>query len=87
MLGTILLVILILALVGSLPAWPYSRGWGPYPSGGVGLVLVIIIVLLLAGRLSIIGAVLSPLLITPAWAADAPVVNAPAATVVSQFEL
>jgi Protein of unknown function (DUF3309) len=47
----ILLVILLLLSVGSLPAWPYSRGWGYYPSGGLGLILVILIVLLLAGRL------------------------------------
>jgi hypothetical protein len=50
MLGTILLVILILLLLGALPAWPYSRGWGYYPSGGVGLILLIIIVVLLLGR-------------------------------------
>jgi len=50
MLGTILLVILILMLLGALPAWPYSRGWGYYPSGGIGLILLIIIVVLLLGR-------------------------------------
>jgi len=50
MLGTILLVILILMLLGALPAWPYSRGWGYYPSGGVGLLLVILVVVLLLGR-------------------------------------
>jgi hypothetical protein len=50
-LGTILVIILILALLGALPAWPYSAGWGYYPSGGVGLVLVILIVLLVAGRI------------------------------------
>ena len=50
MLGTILLVILILLLIGALPAWPYSRGWGYYPSGGVGLILIIILVLLLFGH-------------------------------------
>jgi hypothetical protein len=44
---TILLVILILMLLGALPAWPYSRGWGYYPSGGLGLVLIILIVLML----------------------------------------
>jgi MFS superfamily sulfate permease-like transporter len=44
---TILLVILILALLGALPTWPYSRSWGYYPSGGLGLVLLILIVLLL----------------------------------------
>jgi hypothetical protein len=51
MIGTLLLVLLILLLVGALPAWPYSRGWGYYPSGGLGLVLLILIVLLLAGRI------------------------------------
>lgn len=50
MLGTLLLIILILALIGSLPTWPYSSGWGYYPSGGVGLVLLIVIILLLFGR-------------------------------------
>lgn len=48
---TILLVILILLLLGALPTWPYSRGWGYYPSGGLGLVVVIVIILLLTGRL------------------------------------
>jgi len=47
----VLVVILVLLLVGMLPAWPYSSGWGYYPSGGLGLVLLIIIVLLLAGKL------------------------------------
>ncbi len=47
---TILLVILILMLLGALPAWPYSRSWGYYPSGGLGLVVVVLLVLLLAGR-------------------------------------
>jgi hypothetical protein len=51
MLTTILLVILILALLGALPTWPYSRAWGYYPSGGLGLVLLIVIILLLAGRI------------------------------------
>jgi hypothetical protein len=51
MLGTILLVVLILLLLGAFPAWPHSRGWGYYPSGGVGLVAVIVVVLLLSGRL------------------------------------
>jgi hypothetical protein len=50
-LGTILLIILILILLGALPTWPYSRGWGYYPSGGVGLILVILIILLLMGRI------------------------------------
>ena len=49
--GTILIIILILLLVGALPSWPHSTGWGYYPSGGVGLVLVIIIVLVLMGRI------------------------------------
>jgi uncharacterized protein DUF3309 len=49
--GTILLIVLILLLVGALPTWPYSSGWGYYPSGGLGLVLVIIMVLLLTGRI------------------------------------
>ena len=51
MLGTILLIILVLVLVGALPAWPHSRGWGYYPSGGLGLVLLIVVVLLLMGRI------------------------------------
>ncbi len=49
--GTILLIILILLLIGAFPAWPYSRGWGYYPTGGLGLVLIIVIVLLLMGRI------------------------------------
>lgn len=48
---TVLLVVLILLLLGALPTWPYSRSWGYYPSGGLGLVVVIVLVLLLAGRL------------------------------------
>ncbi len=48
--GTVLLIILILLLVGALPTWPYSSGWGYYPSGGVGTVLVIILILVLLGR-------------------------------------
>lgn len=51
MLRTILLIILILALLGSVPLWPYSAGWGYGPSGGIGLVLIILIVLVVAGRL------------------------------------
>jgi Protein of unknown function (DUF3309) len=50
-LGTILLIVLILLLIGALPTWPYSGSWGYYPSGGLGVVLVIIIILLLLGRL------------------------------------
>ena len=48
--GTILIIILLLLLIGALPAWPYSTGWGYYPSGGLGLILVIIIVLAVMGR-------------------------------------
>ncbi len=48
--GTILIIILLLLLIGALPAWPYSTGWGYYPSGGLGLILVIIIVLAVLGR-------------------------------------
>ncbi|HZE73867.1 MAG TPA: DUF3309 family protein [Gemmatimonadales bacterium] len=47
----VLLVILIILLVASLPAWPYSTGWGYYPSGGLGLILLILVILLLTGRL------------------------------------
>ncbi len=47
----ILLVILLLLSIGSFPAWPYSRGWGYYPSGGLGLILIILVVLLLVGRI------------------------------------
>jgi len=49
--GLILLIVLILFLVGALPTWPHSRNWGYYPSGGLGLVVVILIVLILMGRL------------------------------------
>jgi Protein of unknown function (DUF3309) len=49
--GTILLIILILVLIGALPTWPYSSGWGYYPSGGLGLVLIILIILLVMGRI------------------------------------
>jgi hypothetical protein len=51
MLGTILIVILVLALVGALPRWPHSKSWGYYPSGGVGLVILIIVILLILGRI------------------------------------
>ena len=47
----ILLIILILLIIGALPAWPYSTGWGYYPSGGFGLILLIVIILALIGRL------------------------------------
>ncbi|PYL46836.1 MAG: DUF3309 domain-containing protein [Verrucomicrobia bacterium] len=49
--GTILLILLILFLIGALPAWPYSSGWGYWPSGGLGLILLIVIILALTGRL------------------------------------
>ncbi len=49
--STILIIILILLLLGALPTWPYSSGWGYYPSGGLGLVLIIVIILLVTGRL------------------------------------
>ena len=49
--GTILIVILILVLVGALPTWPHSKSWGYYPSGGLGLVLLIVLILLLMGRI------------------------------------
>jgi hypothetical protein len=48
---TILIIILVLLLLGALPTWPYSAGWGYYPSGGLGLILVIIIILALLGRI------------------------------------
>ncbi len=51
MLMTILLIVLILVLLGALPSWPYSRGWGYYPSGIIGVILLIVIILLLMGRL------------------------------------
>ena len=51
MLGTILLVLLVLMLLGALPTWPHSRTWGYYPSGGLGLIAVILLVLLLLGRI------------------------------------
>ena len=51
MLGTILLIVLILILIGALPTWPHSSGWGYYPSGGIGLVVIILIILLLMGRI------------------------------------
>jgi hypothetical protein len=49
-LGTILLIVLLLLLVGAIPSWPYSRDWGYVPSGGLGLVLVIVLILVLLGR-------------------------------------
>jgi hypothetical protein len=47
----LLIILLVVLLIGAIPAWPYSRGWGYYPSGGVGLLLLILIILLLTGRL------------------------------------
>jgi hypothetical protein len=49
-LGTILLILLIVLLIGALPTWPYSGAWGYYPSGGLGLILVIVLILVLLGR-------------------------------------
>ncbi len=49
--GTLLLIILILMLVGALPTWPHSKSWGYYPSGGLGLVVLILLILVLLGRL------------------------------------
>ena len=51
MLGTILLIVLIFMLLGALPTWPHSRSWGYYPSGGLGLLVAILVVLLLLGRI------------------------------------
>jgi hypothetical protein len=48
--GTILLIVLVLLLIGALPTWPYSTNWGYYPSGGLGLILLIVLVLALTGR-------------------------------------
>ncbi len=47
----VILILVILLLIGAFPAWPYSRGWGYYPSGGLGLVLIILLILMLTGRL------------------------------------
>jgi hypothetical protein len=51
MIRTLLIVILILLLLGSLPAWPYSTGWGYYPSGGLGLILLVVVILILARKI------------------------------------
>lgn len=51
MLGTILLVVLVLVLIGAFPAWPHSRSWGYGPSGGLGLIVIVLVVLLVTGRL------------------------------------
>lgn len=50
-LGTILLIILVLLLIGAIPTWPHSTNWGYYPAGGVGLIVVVVLILLLMGRL------------------------------------
>jgi len=50
-LRTVILILVILLLLGTLPTWPYSSGWGYYPSGGLGLILIIVVVLLVAGKL------------------------------------
>jgi hypothetical protein len=50
--STLLLIILVLILIGSLPTWGYSRGWGYYPSGGIGLILIILLILVLTGRVN-----------------------------------
>ena len=49
--GTILLIVLVLALIGAIPAWPYSTGWGYYPAGGLGLVVLIVLILLIMGKI------------------------------------
>ena len=51
MLSTVLLIILLLLVIGALPTWPYSSGWGYYPSSGIGLIVIILVVLLLMGRI------------------------------------
>jgi uncharacterized membrane protein YdcZ (DUF606 family) len=51
MLGTVLLIVLILLLIGAVPAWPYSAGWGPWPGGVLGLLIVVLLILILTGRL------------------------------------
>jgi Protein of unknown function (DUF3309) len=51
MLSTLLIIVLILLLIGALPTWPYSSGWGYYPGGGLGLVLLIVVIMMLAGRI------------------------------------
>ena len=51
MIRTVLIVLLVLLLLGSLPAWPYSTGWGYYPSGGLGLLLLVLIILIVMGRI------------------------------------
>ena len=48
--GTLLLIILVILLIGALPSWPYSTGWGPYPAGGLGVILLVVLILVLLGR-------------------------------------
>jgi hypothetical protein len=50
MIGTVLLIVLVLLLIGAIPSWPYSQNWGPYPAGGLGFILVIVLILVLLGR-------------------------------------
>jgi hypothetical protein len=50
-LGTILLIVLVLILIGVIPTWPHSSGWGYYPAGGIGTILIIVLILLLLGRI------------------------------------
>ncbi len=50
-LGTVLLILLVILMLGAVPAWPYSQGWGYYPSGGLGIVLLVLLVLVFTGRL------------------------------------
>ena len=51
MLGTVLIIVVVLMVLGTIPTWPHSRGWGYYPSGGLGLILLILIILLVLGRI------------------------------------
>ena len=51
MLGTIILIVLVLMLIGAMPTWPHSSGWGYYPSSGVGVLLIVVVVLLVSGRI------------------------------------
>jgi hypothetical protein len=51
MLGTILIIVLVLFLIGALPTWPHSRSWGYYPSGGIGTIVIILVILLLLGKI------------------------------------
>ena len=51
MLGTVILIVLVLMLIGAMPTWPHSSSWGYYPSGGVGILLIVVVVLLVSGRI------------------------------------